>query len=350
MYRTWVLASVLLQFLSAPIVTSLSIATSVPVAKENPSQHTIIPEPSSSLQLLNNSHSLSLQGNLSFIARYHIPDTTIDLEYELGTPLDFNTVIETIELAAYKIAIDVALHPATPITSGSFEQRHEGMVLRVHQYVGKQITWSLLDLLLLGIRQYFSLLGSACGLRFEIDVEDDGRVGYGSLWHTGRKGDDVEKRTVSQSARQLSILNISNPALINSNHILPLYLPNEHRVIFSYHFFGGRTIPTSALSTCFRLARQSIYTNLELRPNEEIPGGTFKSNPDCSRVTIGIEAYVGREITWLLLDQILRDMSEDLIGRRSSYVCDFEFDVYPYDEDFGHGFLWYDRAATLTAA
>ena len=349
MYRTWALASVLLQSLNAPIVTPLSLARSVPAAKENLSQHTIIPEPSSTLQLLNTSHSSSLQGNITFIARYHIPDTTIQLEFELGTPLDFNTVIETIERAAYNIAIDVALHPATPITSGSFEQRHEGMVIRFHQHVGKQITWSMLDLLLLGIRQFFSLLGSACTLRFEIDVENDGKVGYGSLWHIGLESNDIEKRAVNENSHQLSILNTSRPAPTNANLVFPLHLPNEHRVIFSYHFFRT-AIPASALSTCFRLARQSIHTNLELRPIEEISGGTFKSNPDCSRVTIGIEAYVGKEITWLLLDQILRNMSEDLIGSRSSHTCDFDIDVYPYDEPYGHGFLWYDLAATLTAA
>ena len=327
---------------------SLSLAR-LPAAKENLSQHTIVPEPSSTLQLLNSSHSLSLRGNLTFIARYHIPDTTIDLEFELGPQLDFNTVIETIELATYKIAIDATLHPATPITSGSFEQRHDGMVIRFHQYVGKQITWSLLDLLLLGIRQFFSLLGSACELRFEIDVGDDGRVGYGSLWHTALEGNDVEKRAVNGSAHQLSIVNTSTPALTDSNHIFPLHIPDEHRVIFSYHFFGS-VIPASALSTCFRLARQSIRTNLRLRPDEEIPGGTFRSNPDCSRVTIGIQAYVGREITWLLLDQILRNMNEDLSGRRPSLTCDFDIDVYPYEEPYGNGFLWYDLAATLTAS
>lgn len=347
MYRTWALASILLQSLSAPIVTSLSLARSVPAAKKNLSQHTRIPEPCSTLQLLNSNHSLSLQGNLTFIAFYHIPDTTIDLEFELGTPLDFNTVIETIELATDKIAIDVALHPATPITSGSFKQRHEGMVIRVHQYTDKQITWSLLDLLLLGIRKFFSLLEGACELQFEIDVENDGRVGYGSLWHTGLEGKGVEKRAVNENAHQLSILNTSRPA--NADHIFPLHLPDEHSLIFSYHFFS-ETIPASALSTCFRLARQSISTNLQLRPDEEIPGGAFRSNPDSSRVTISIEAYIGNEITWLLLDQMLREMSEDLIGRRPSFTCEFDIEVYPYEEAHSHGFLRYDLAATSTAA
>ena len=349
MYRTWALASVLLHSLSAPILTSLSLARSVPAAKENLSQHTITPEPPSTLHLLNTTHSLSLQGNLTFIARYHIPDTTIDLEFALGAPLDFNTAIETIQLATYKIAIDVAFHPATPITSGSFEQRHKGIVIRFHQYAGKQITWSTLDLLLLGIRQFFSLLGSACEMRFEIDVEDDGRVGYGSLWHTGLEGDDVEKRAVNEGAHQLSILNTSRPAPTNPDHILPLHLLEEHHVIFSYHFFG-KAIPASALSTCFSLARQSISTNLQLRPDEAVPGGAFRSNPDSSRVTISIEAYIGREITWLLLDQMLRDMGEDLIGRRPSLTCEFDIEVYPYEEAHSHGFLLYDLAATSTAA
>lgn len=329
MYRTWA------------IVTSLSLARSVPAAKDSLSQHTIIAKPSSTLQLLNASHSLSLQGNLTLIAQYHIPDTTIDLAYALGTLLNLNTVIETMELAAENIAIDVTLRPATPITNGFFQQRHEGIGIRLHQYVGKQITWSLLGHLLLGIRQFFSLLGGACELRFEIELEGDGRVGYGSLWHTGLEGNDVEKRTVNQSAHQLSIQNVSKPALTDSNDIFPLRLPDEHRIIFSYHFFG-KSIPKSALSTCFTLARQRIRNNLQLRPNEDIPGGAFRSNPDSSRVTIGIETYLGREISWLLLDQILRDMSEDLISRHRWLTCEFDIEVYPYEEQHSHGFLSYD--------
>ncbi|KAM0799432.1 hypothetical protein BDR22DRAFT_822421 [Usnea florida] len=348
MYRTWALASVLLQSLSAPIVTSLSLARSVPAAKESLSQHTVIPKPSSALQLFNASHSLSLHENLTFSARYHIPDTTIDLVFALGTSLDLNLVLDTLELAADKIATDVALHPTTAITNGFFQQRHEGVVIRFHQYVDKQITWSLLGHLLLGIWQFFSRLGSACELRFEIDVENDGRVGFGSLWHIGLEDNDVERRAVNESGHQLSTVNTSNSALSDSNHVFPLHVPDEHRVIFSYHFFG-EAIPASALSTCFGLARQSIRTNLQLRPDEEIPGGTFRSSPDSSRVTIGIEAYIGREFTWLLLDQILLNMSEDLIGRGPSFTCTFEIDVYPYDEPYGYGFLWYGLAAPLTA-
>ena len=349
MYRTWALSSLLLQSLSAPIVTSLSLATSVSAPKDSRSQHTVIPKASSALQLFNASHSLSLHENLTFSARYHIPDTTIDLVFALGTSLDLNTVLDTLELAADKIATDVALHPITAITNGFFQQRHEGMVIRFHQYVDKQITWSLLGHLLLGIWQFFSRLRSACELRFEIDVENDGRVGFGSLWYTGLEGNDVEKRAVNESTHLLSAVNTSSPALNDSNHDFPLHLPNEHRVIFSYHFFG-MAIPASALSTCFRIARQSIRTNLLLRPDEEIPGGTFRTNPDSSRVTIGIEAYMGREITWFLLDQILRNMSEDLIGRGPSFICTFDLDVYPYDEPYGHGFLGYNLATTLTTA
>ena len=349
MYRTWALVSLLLQSLGAPIVMSLSLARSVPAAREILSQHTMIQKSSSTIQLLNASHSLSLQDNLTHVACYHIPGTTINLELALGTPLNFNTVLKTMELADNKIATDATLHPTTPITDGFFQQRHQGIVIRFHQYLDKQITWSLLGHLLLGIRQIFSLSGTACELRFEIDVENDGRVGFGSLWHNGREGNDVEKRAVNEGAHQLSIVNTSTLAPTNANHIFPLHLPNEHRVIFSYHFFGS-AIPAAALSTCFGLARENIRTNLQLRPDEEIPGGTFRSNPDCSRVTIGIQADIGRGITWLLLDQILRNMSEDLIGSRPSFTCDFDIDVYPYEEPYGHGFLWYDLAATLTTA
>ena len=53
-------------------------------------------------------------------------------------------------------------------------------------------------------------------------------------------------------------------------------------------------------------------------------------------------------MTWLLLDQILRDMSEDLTGRHRSLAC--EFDIDPYEESHGYGFLWYDLAATFPEA
>lgn len=127
-------------------------------------------------------YSLSLPENLTASNHFHIPDTPIDLTFTfLGRPLTFITIVETVKLAIIEISIDVDLHPTDSITNGFFQQRYEGLAIRIHQYVGKQVTLSSLNQLLLGIQYFLSQLRRSCELRFEIDVPDKGRVGYGSL-------------------------------------------------------------------------------------------------------------------------------------------------------------------------
>ena len=345
------------------------LAVSLPATNKTVNQHTSLPAlpsdpipgpslmPSSVssitvvLQSPNANYSLSLPENLTPSLHFHIPDTPIDLNFiKLGKPLALRTVSETVELAIDKISTHVRLRPTESITSGFFQQSHEGLAIIVHQYVGKQITWFLLNWLLLGIQYYTSQSRrSSRELWFEIDVAEKGNVGYGSLWHTGLEGKDVAKRDVKRTSQLLRVLSISKPAMSNSNHSLLLPIPNESKIVFSYHFYGP-TIPESEITTCFTLARQSIRTTVQVHPHNGIPDGLFQYRADDSPVSIRIKAYDDREITWLLLDDILHIMSGDVIGERNLWACEFEFEIYPVEEVYGHGSLLYDLEAILPAS
>lgn len=363
----WALVSILLQSLSAPIATAALLAVSLPAANETVNQHTSIfalpsdqvPNPSLApssipsnniaLQLLDADDTPSLSENLTASDHFHIPDTTIDLTFTyFGRPLALRTVFETVGLAVDKISTNVRLHPTESITNGFFHQGHEGLAIRVHQYVGDEITWFLLNWLLSGIQYYISQSGNSCEMRFEIDVVEKGRVGYGSLWDTGVESHDVAKRDPNNTSQQLRTSSVSKPMSTKSNHSLLLLIPKESSITFSYHFFG-QTIPESELSTCFTLARQSIRAKVQLYPHIGIPNGLFQYRADDSVVYIGIKAYADKIITWLLLDDILQVISSDLIGENHLWACEFEFEIYPYEEPHGHGSLLYDEAALLLA-
>lgn len=367
MRRAWALLLALLPSHSAPIAIAALLAVSLPAANETVNQHTrisallsdTIPDPSLTppcsvsggsiaLPLLNANHSLSLPENLTACIHFHIPDTSIELTFTaFGRPLIFRTVLETLELATDEITTNVILHPVESITDGFFRQRHDGLEIRVYEFVDKQITWSLLNQVFLGI-EYFALqLGRLREMRFEIDVEDKGRVGYGSLWDAGLEGNDVAKRAVNGTSQHLPMTSISKPALTNPNPSLLSPIPNESNLIFSYHFFGP-TLPESAISTCFRSARQSIRTNVQLHPHDDLPDGLFQYRADDSDLSIGVKAYADNQISWLLLEHILRTISDDLIGVHHLWACEFEFEMYPFEEPYGHGSLDYDPDAPVS--
>lgn len=363
--------AVLSRSLSAPIATVAALAVSFPPANETVNQHTSfsalpsdpIPNLSSppcsvssnlvALQLPNANYSLSPSENLTAGLHFHIPDTPIELKFtSLGHPLGFETVFETLELAIGQISIDVGLHPAESITNGFFRQRNDGVETKVCEYIDKQVTWSLLNQLLVGMRYFISQLRRSCELRFEIYIVDEGLVGHGSVWYTGLEGkDDVAKRAVSETSQQLPpIMSIvSKPAPTNSNdYSSPLALPTEDDIIFSYHFFGP-AIPESLLELCFRRARQSIHANVQHHPQDGIPNGFFQYRADGSSVSIEVKAYFGKRISWLLLYHILGDIGSSLIGGHHLLPCSFEFEIYPFEEAHGHGSLLYDAAAILPA-
>lgn len=361
MRKAWALRSILLPPLSAPIAIAAMLAVSLPAANETVNQYTTSASPSDpipnlsstpysvpggnsiALHLLNANHSLPFPGNFTANIHFHIPDTLIDLVFTLlGRPLSFTTVSETVELAIDDIATNVNLHPAESITNGVFRQVHDGVTIRIRQYTGKEITWSLLNELLLGMIYFTSELRRSCELRFEIEFSAQGRVGHGSIGSADLESKEVAKGAVNGTSKKRPVTSIPKPPLTNSTHSLLSTTLYEISLIFSYHFYGP-SIPEPALSSCFTLARQSIRTNVQLHPQDALPDGLFQYRADGSGVSIGIKAYADKEISWRLLDRILQDVGADLTGGHL-WACDFEFEFFPSEELFGHGSLEYSPA------
>lgn len=187
-------------------------------------------------------------------------------------------------------------------------------------------------------------------MQFEIDVEDEGRIGYGSLWSNGpSEGSNAAKRDVNETSRPLGVLSISKTALNKSNDPLLLPAPTESPIIFSYHFYGPE-IPESLIDACFDLARQSIRAHVRTHPKDELPGGMFQYRADGSDVSVEIHAYADREISWLLLDDLLHIINADLIHERHLWECEFEFEIPPLEEPYGYGSLQYDTPDILPSS
>ena len=326
---------------STPIVTAAPRAVSFGAASETANQGATIPASPRGLPDTNN--SLSLVGNATPSVQFHIPDSPIDLDITfLGRPLTLSAVVDVIQLALDRIAGNVDLRPAESIIDGVFWQRHNGLEISIYNYGSKEISWYLLDRLLLGINYWTSQRVRPVEMQFEFDVMGRGRVGYGLLWYVGYvDGADVAKRSVvNKPPQQLSIASISKPALTASNQSSLSPTLKDSQINFSYYLVGP-PIPAPAITLCFSRARQSIRANVTSNPNQSITDNAFEYSLDFIPIVISVTAYPGNQISWLFLDHILRDVSADIINQHHLRGCEFEFEIHPFREPYGHGYLEY---------
>lgn len=301
---------------------------------------------SNGLQLPSASFSLSPLNNFTTRTQFHIPDSPIDLIFTtFGKPLALRALIVIVGLALDEISSIVTLHPTESITNGLFRQINQGVEIVIYQDEGKQLTWYLLDLLLLGIQSYASKHKRAREMRFDVRVEDQGKIGYGSLWRTDPGLSHVARRSVNMTSPQLSIVRIPKPMLTDqSNHSSASPILKDGSIIFSYHF-SGRPISGGVMSLCFQHARERIRADVEHRPHDPIPHGMFDYRVEGSYLHISIEAYPGNQISWLLLDHILHDVKRELVDEHPLWECEFEFELDPFLETYGRGYLGYSSHA-----
>ena len=336
------LTFMLIQSFGAPVVTAARRAVSfAAAASETVNQGASIPASPRSLPDTNN--SLSIVGNFTPSVQFHIPDSPIDLDITfLGRPLILWDVVDIVELALDEIAANVDLRPTEPITYGLYQKHHNGLEIKIYQYAGRIINWYLLERLILGINYFTAQRVQPVEFRFEINVMGRGRVGYGSLWHIGNvDGTDVAKRAVvHEPPQQLSIARVSKPALTVSSRSSISPALNDSHIIFSYYLLGP-PIPEAVITLCFTRARHSIRANLQRDPDQSIPDNSFEYSLAYIPVFVGVTAYPGKQISWLLLDRILREVSVDIIGEHHLRGCEFEFQIDPFPEPHGYGFLEY---------
>ena len=342
MRRLLALTFMLIQLFRVPVVTAARRAVSVGAASETVNQGAS--NPALPLGSPDTNDSLSLVANFTPSVQFHIPDSPIDLDITFhGRQLTLWAVVDVVELALDAVAPNVDLRPTEAIPDDFFQKSPSGLEIGVYRYPRREITWYLLERLILGINYYISQRVRPVELRFEIDVMGRGRVGYGSLWHSNHvDGTDVAKRAVAPDPpQQLSIASsISKPALTESNHSSISPTLNDSHIIFSYYLFGP-PVPEPAITLCFSRARQSIRANLQRDPDESIPDNSFEYSLDRIPLVINVTAYPGKQISWLLLDHVLREVSVDIIGEHHLRGCEFEFEIDPFLEPHGHGYLEY---------
>jgi len=281
--------------------------------------------------------SMSFPSIITAGSHYHIPDTPIDLKFtSFHRPIASGLVFKTVEVAIEEISTNVNLHPTLSITGGVFQQVCDSLEINIYEYSGKQVTWSTLNQLLLGIQYFTQDFSNSREFDFEIDVSGNGRVGYGSLQYTNSHGLDLTER----ASLQLPNANISQSTERNSRTRLILPSFTDENIVFSFHFFG-QNIPAAAVTTSYRRARQRISDNVRLHPNDDIANGSFKSQLDETRVEISVAAHMDKQLTWLLLDNVLERLAAKSPDQRFSREFVFDFETFPFLESYGHGSVRY---------
>lgn len=330
-------------FVAALIGTVATLPTSLPHPKTvlpgirtGASNGEILPSPNMTL-------TASLPGIITAASHYHIADTPLNLTFTtFGRSIASGLVFKTMEAAIDEISASRRVHPTKSITHGSFQHRYNDLEINVHEYANKQITWVTLDQLLLGLEYFTRNFINSRVLEFEIDLEGMGRVGYGSLRYTDVHSLALTERAVVNNLPQLPNIEISPSIHSNSSTDLPLPISKDDNdnIIFSFHLFG-QTIPASAITSTYRLARHTISDNVRLHPNNDVPNGFFRHKPDDSRVELIVVADMDKQLTWMLLDNILEKLAAKRWGPGLYRELVFNFEIRPFHESYGAGSVRY---------
>ena len=111
-----------------------------------------------------------------------IPNTTITLLFiYMGAPLPAREVDAAIRSACRRIAPAISLVPDSPIGDDGFENHVGTVQVTVTPYEGSSISWSQLGQILTGLLGFCAAPHKQL-LAFEIEAEDRGRIGAGTLW------------------------------------------------------------------------------------------------------------------------------------------------------------------------
>lgn len=340
MSNAWLIVSTLLAFIGTLVRTAATFPVSFPSIKRINPDATKRALNGELLGLPTTNLSSSVPSSLSAYSRYHISDTPIDLIFTFfGDPIPPGLVFREVERVIDEISANLSLHPTESMTHGSFEQHRDGLEINIFEYSGKQVTWFSLHQLLLGLEHFTSTYKNSRELEFEIDIAGKGRVGYGSLWYKAPPGLGLEERAIVETLQHYEV-NSSHSSQNDSRHHLLLPTLLDEHVILSFHFFG-QAIPESAVTNLVRRARQAIITNVRLYPGEDVPDGLFVFQLDGTRVNLVVKATVGKELTWLLLNEVLAKLAAHRWREHFLQEFDFDYEIPPFEETYGSGSVRY---------
>ncbi len=306
---------------------------------------------------------------------FHVPGTPMTLLLTpLSDPVPSQQVLAMLAKARAKLVNSVARRPDSRVARNWFEysttldERGGAAAVLVHAYVGHDLTWSMVDDVFAGL---IDVLTRGTGkylpsLRFEVDLEEVGRIGLGTLWYTpGRR---LISRATLNPAKTLGIVasapatstldrdppqqgevrssgNLSVPGIDQSDIRFPIVHTN---ITLIFTKLGVTKIPIATVNDLFHAVTEDIQSSVATSSNSAIPGPLWYFKVDSVRggATLSISIYTGTNhiLTWLQLRKILSGLEVFMVSQR--FPLDFDIEMGT-DTEVGKGVIWYSPPRSL---
>ncbi|MCJ1458487.1 hypothetical protein MMC28_008860 [Mycoblastus sanguinarius] len=268
--------------------------------------------------------------------KWPIPGTDIDLTFTLlGDAIPQLEIIGLIEGAQRNILIAVQNYPDSPITSNRFQfSTGSGYtLLNIIAYREKTITWLKLSQILAGILEFCSE-GDNRALVFEIDIGEQGRVGFGTLLFYHPLAGEMAKRKAGNAT-----LSSSAPLTVTTS--IPYDIPQTPiTLVFEWL---GTPIPSFEVTATLTTALRKISSTVARRGNQPIPGNVFDYRDNVNDIGIFFGIYPYASLAWRELSDILVGMLQWMTGAGEDGHCvDLAFRIKLMDiGTVGTGSIWY---------
>lgn len=298
---------------------------------------------------------------------FHVHGTPVTLVLTpLSAPVSSQQVLSMLSKARGKISNSVARRPNSRVARNWFEyttisDQGDGTVsVLVHAYIGHNLTWSVVDDVCAGLIAVFTKGTEKYrpSLRFEVDVEEVGRIGLGIVWYTpniisGRNVNPAKPSGTSgsdpqQAGQVRSSENSSAPGLDQSDIHFPI-LDTNITLVFTK--LGVTKIPIDTVNNFFHAVTKDIQSSIAANSNSAIPSPLwyFKLDSIHGGATLSISIYTrtNHTLKWLQLQKILSALELFMHAQRSP--LNFDIDIAT-DVEVGKGLIWYSPPRLTTAA
>jgi len=344
-------------------------------SRENLSQRSLantnLPPPPPAVASQINSNETSLISGIPFRVR----DTPITLVLiPLDTPVLAQQVLAMLLKARAKIASSLARRPNSRVprnwvefsTASDFGGGQTSII--VHAYSGQNLTWSIVDDVFAGLTDFLTRGPGAyrpC-LRFEVDHEEVGRIGLGTMWYTPgshmiSERDVAPVRIIGTAASESvtselhskslhlkegrSIENASLPYLDQSDIRFPI-IGTDITLVFTK--LGVTKIPIDTVNDLFHAVTEDIQSSIATKSSSAIPDPLwyFKVGSASGGATLSLSIYTRtiHKLTWIQLRKILSGLQLFMCAQRSPLNLDIDIGT---DVEVGKGVIWYSPPRPL---
>lgn len=306
---------------------------------------------------------------------FRVPNTPVTLILNpLNTPISAQQVLAMLLEGRAKIASSVARRPNSRVPRNWVEYTTApdsgggATSILVHAYSGHNLTWSIVDDVFAGLTDFLTKGPGAyrpC-LRFEVDYEEVGRIGLGTMWYTPGRHIISERvvapARISETAASTSATselhskpqqlkerrssgNTPVPDLDQSDIPFPI-IGTDITLVFTK--LGVTRIPIDTVNSLFDAITEDIQSSTTANSSSAIPDPLwyFKVGSAGGGATLSLSIYTSstHKLTWIQLRKILSGLQLFMCAQRSP--LNFDIDIGT-DVEVGKGVIWYSPPRPL---